>query len=53
MQFIYIADFLIFEHQFLTSFEVQSEGFGALALLGYGLYPMSSMVLPLFVVNAK
>ncbi|XP_039953731.1 lamin-B receptor [Bactrocera tryoni] len=39
MLLVYIWDALIFEHHLASSFELQSEGFGALLLLRYGATP--------------
>lgn len=50
---VYIADFLIFEHQLLTSFEVQTEGFGAMTLMGVAVYPLMVAFSPLYVLTAK
>jgi len=50
---IYVLDFLVFEHQLLTTFEVQTEGFGLVSTLGYALFPLCAMIMPLYVITAK
>jgi hypothetical protein len=50
---VYLADILIFEHQLLTTFEVQTEGLGAMTLMGVAVYPLMMAFAPLYVLTAK
>lgn len=46
LTFVYYLDSILFEPEFLSSFEIQYEGFGYLSAVGYALYPffLSSLV---------
>lgn len=51
MVVVYCLDLLIFEHHMTSSFDIQCEGFGALVLLRYALFPFTISVLPKYVLE--
>lgn len=51
MAVIYCLDLLIFEHHLTSSFDIQCEGFGGLALLRYAIFPFMLSAVPKFVLE--
>lgn len=51
MVVVYCLDLLIFEHHLTSSFDIQCEGFGALALLRYAIFPFMMSTVPKFVLE--
>lgn len=51
MVVLYCLDLLIFEHHLTSSFDLQCEGFGALVLLRYALFPFVVSVVPKYVLE--
>lgn len=51
MVVVYCMDLLIFEHHLTSSFDIQCEGFGALVLLRYALFPFMISTVPKFVLE--
>ncbi|KAF4531057.1 hypothetical protein B566_EDAN019015, partial [Ephemera danica] len=48
----YIADGLLFERHFYSSFEYISEGYGLMAALGYALYPFYPLLGTLYIATS-
>ena len=51
MVIVYCMDLLIFEHHLTSSFDLQCEGFGALVLLCYALFPFMISAVPKFALE--
>lgn len=50
---LYLLDLLAYEHHLTHSFDLQSEGFGALLLLRYAVFPFTLTLLPKYVAAHK
>lgn len=50
---LYLFDLLAYEHHLTFSFDLQSEGFGALLLLRYAVFPFTLTLLPKYVAAHK
>lgn len=50
---LYLLDLLAYEHHLTHSFDLQSEGFGALLLLRYAIFPFTLTLLPKYVAAHK
>lgn len=53
MVVIYCLDLLIFEHHLTSSFDLQQEGFGALLLIRYAVFPFLISAVPKFVLDSN
>lgn len=51
MVVFYCLDLLIFEHHMTSSFDIQCEGFGALVLVRYALFPFVMSTVPKYVLE--
>lgn len=51
MVLVYCMDLLIFEHHLTSSFDIQCEGFGALVLLRFALFPFMVSAVPKYVLE--
>lgn len=50
---LYLLDLLSYEHHLTHSFDLQSEGFGAMLLLRYAVFPFTLTLLPKYVAAHK
>lgn len=50
---LYLLDLLAYEHHLTHSFDLQSEGFGAMLLLRYAVFPFTLTLLPKYVAAHK
>lgn len=50
---LYLLDLLVYEHHLTFSFDLQGEGFGALLLLRYAVFPFTLTLLPKYIAAHK
>ncbi|XP_055634720.1 lamin-B receptor [Toxorhynchites rutilus septentrionalis] len=50
---LYLLDLLVYEHHLTFSFDLQGEGFGAMLLLRYAVFPFTVTLLPKYVAAHK